>query len=1562
MKPFSCGFLDLCPSGAEYRTQFVGVFIAGLILSAVVMGFLVIKALELRSFYRWKAEVSNSKKMLQENEPKKVEEEDNAGQGDTTASNAAHRRLLLPSVPVVDIAFQGLSVVVDGNAGGSDSKRIILDDASGEFPSGSVTAVMGPSGAGKTTLVDAILGNVSCTSGAFTINNKPIKTNLLSSLPAGSIGYVPQQDILMDSLTVREVLEYAVSVRLSSSSWTRKEKKELVDAVIAVLGLTKCERLVIGRPGAKQAISGGQRKRVSIGIELVANPSVLILDECTTGLDATSALELMECLQQIAKEGRTVIAILHQPRYEIFERTLDRVMLMAKGKIVYKGAADEAMPHFERLGYQRQQQQSNPAEFLLEVLSTADEAALNSFFEENAKQQGEGGDENSVHLDDSGEEGSEMNDEEQEDDDQTERTWLQKLMQLVKGRRRRRKGVVSVWRYIWHAAWRQWLQRYRSPGAVVVLVVVHLLLGVVLGLGFLSGNGNIFLGPVPTEIASLCPPPLTSLCRTLPVDWMPLKMSSLYLSLALGSAALVPSVFTFGGEMAVLRREILSGGWRARVGIVTGKNLAEAPFILAGALVFSSIYILMLRPDSSWYLQYMLFLGVETAAYGLGYMLSQLLPLQSAHVVGVVTIFGFTVFSGIAPNLRDGESLGPLRILWDLSFARYAVEASVIAQTEAIKASGSAFELSTKLWLEDRGFGTEGIGVFWGDVGIMIAIGIGFRVIAGLLLWYQTRRDRRSIFQRFFGALVKLLKNVKLWPVLLACFALFSPSASALTLTSNGVCNFCGAAIFPICNCPAGFYCSNSSRPFCERCPAGYYCPVTGDVPPLPCPSGSWCPTNVYVPVTCADGSVCTSERSFYILGIIFCFAILGLILLVHLWVRGYFRGLVGFLKKKFDSFKKKKLTREQSDESREDGENSAEQEGEEDEVEQTQTFDITLEKISAKRGRWLSYPVPWRRFGAKTVLADISGKFNNGELTAIMGPSGCGKTTLLKVLRGMLPFSAGVIRVNGQVCKKGLSNFKKVIGFVPQDDDTVDPLMTVKEAISHSARLRLPGNTSFKEKAKHVRETLKLLALEEIENQLVGTGDIGAMRGVSGGQRKRTNIGVELVTQPSVLLLDEPTSGLDSHIAASVADVLKRIAKKKGVTVVATVHQPSQAVFDKFDSLVLLEEGGRVVYWGPTEGAVPYVMETLGIEPPPNTAAPDFLLDVLSERKKKEQNDERENEEGSEEESKETSGEEEEEEERNEEEGDEKVEWWRKVLNLFWGRGGRRTPLFYMQLLWQVCRQIRRSLRTLVVSLVLACLVFGGTGIYLAIAFTDAKYAIPVPTEIAQWCPRAINDFTETQSFDQPCNPNHPNNEVQGLVAMYFSMALGGVAAAFSIWTFGADRAISRREHSGGVDTLAYFLSANFVDAIKCAVYALFFLSTYFIIATPWGDFTDYWLLCYCYLLLTYGLGYIISFLLQPANAAIVATVAGVTAGLGSGLVFKFTPMWTFFFGEGLFQAEAQYVVDHYTETRWLTDYADTFYGYTIGSNTIRNDELIMLAFAIMFRVIAYITMRLTM
>lgn len=175
--------------------------------------------------------------------------------------------------------------------------------------------------------------------------------------------YVMQQDVLLATLTVRETLMYSAELRLPEN-FTQQERTKIVEEVILQLGLKDCADTRIG-DNEHKGCSGGEKRRVSIGVQLLSNPSVLFLDEPTTGLDATSAYQVVRTLKNLARKGRTVITTIHQPRSEIWG-LFDRITLLTKGKPVYSGKRDHVLSYFASLGYPFPDH-VNPADFLMDL-------------------------------------------------------------------------------------------------------------------------------------------------------------------------------------------------------------------------------------------------------------------------------------------------------------------------------------------------------------------------------------------------------------------------------------------------------------------------------------------------------------------------------------------------------------------------------------------------------------------------------------------------------------------------------------------------------------------------------------------------------------------------------------------------------------------------------------------------------------------------------------------------------------------------------------------------------------------------------------------------------------------------------------------------------------------------------------------------------------------------------------------------------------------------------------------------------------------------------------------
>eukprot|EP00891_Asterochloris_glomerata_P004256 jgi/Astpho2/4256/e_gw1.00064.69.1_t len=242
-----------------------------------------------------------------------------------------------------------------------------------------------------------------------------------------------------------------------------------------------------------------------------------------------------------------------------------------------------------------------------------------------------------------------------------------------------------------------------------------------------------------------------------------------------------------------------------------------------------------------------------------------------------------------------------------------------------------------------------------------------------------------------------------------------------------------------------------------------------------------------------------------------------------------------------------------------------------------------------------------------KRVLAGVTGQLRGAHLTAIMGPSGAGKTSLMSTLTGKAFYGTptGHITVNGQ--PGSLRRFKRVMGFVPQDD-IMYPMLTVDENLTFSARIRLPADFTHGQHLHYVEQAIQVLQLDDIRHEVIGDEET---RGISGGQRKRVNIGLELVADPILLFLDEPTSGLDSTSSRLVVRALQEVAHM-GVTTTAVIHQPSYDVFRMFDDLLLLCKGGRTAFYG-QEAEVHGYFEGIGYQLPEKANPADFYMDIVA-------------------------------------------------------------------------------------------------------------------------------------------------------------------------------------------------------------------------------------------------------------------------------------------------------------------------------------------------------------
>ena len=246
-------------------------------------------------------------------------------------------------------------------------QRKLLDDISGIARPGELLAIMGSSGAGKTTLLNTLAGRIKVKKGDELTGSVLVNGKQRDARWRRTAGYVEQFDLMYGLLTVQETIQFAADFKLPREV-TAGEKRAIVDRVIELLGLTAVRHSRIGEE-TKRGISGGEKKRVAIGIELVTFPGLLFLDEPTTGLDSTTAQNLIKTLKGIAqKTAMTIILTIHQPRASILD-LFTRIIFMSQGKLIFNGKISECLQHFKQVLGVECPEHENPADFVMDLLT-----------------------------------------------------------------------------------------------------------------------------------------------------------------------------------------------------------------------------------------------------------------------------------------------------------------------------------------------------------------------------------------------------------------------------------------------------------------------------------------------------------------------------------------------------------------------------------------------------------------------------------------------------------------------------------------------------------------------------------------------------------------------------------------------------------------------------------------------------------------------------------------------------------------------------------------------------------------------------------------------------------------------------------------------------------------------------------------------------------------------------------------------------------------------------------------------------------------------------------------
>lgn len=678
----------------------------------------------------------------------------------------------------LDLKFENLGLTLP-----PPIRKTILSGVRGRIRPGRVTAVMGPSGAGKTTFLSVLMGKVGRTAGSLSINGELDEMYRYQKI----IGYVPQEDTMIRECTVRENILFSARMRLPRSGWTDEEIQRHVDAVIEVLGLSICADTLIGDVTSR-GVSGGQRKRTNIGIEMAVAPAAIFLDEPTSGLDSNAALEVCKTLRAIADLGLTVVAVIHQPRLEIFN-TFDDLLLLAPGGVTaYIGPRARVIPYFQEIGYTFSPG-NNPADELLDFVAgtnfaavsaqvaatpaagdadTADVSMLSdtaSITDDNGfKAAGAYTDVSGAPLLDNNGPGAEntlahtpwtkffskqwalrgpryegdagvqpgvaaaMIDTPSNGSVMSSNGGGMALNAADGAYQRPNPDAMSADRgasflqqvYLCHN--RSVLQQYRSISTFALEMGVCLLAGGVMGAAASQFN-ELYQGVLLQPYTALSPSPLEVIVPSL----------GLYIVLAIGIAGSPAGVLAFGEEKTVYYREAAAG--HNKLAYYVGKTISVIYRFTLGALHFACLFMVLASPISDFSTFYGLVWIQFWSIYGLAAMVSMVVKRENAALLAVIVSLIAGTMCGYGPSIAQMAGWNLAWVL-DLSFARWAAEAWFHCETAPYRHIYMVKEVSAVLF----GYTVDRLPL---DIGITILIGAVYRFVAYFGLVYINQDKQR---------------------------------------------------------------------------------------------------------------------------------------------------------------------------------------------------------------------------------------------------------------------------------------------------------------------------------------------------------------------------------------------------------------------------------------------------------------------------------------------------------------------------------------------------------------------------------------------------------------------------------------------------------------------------------------------------------------------------------------------------------------------------------------------------------------------------------------------------